>query len=529
MTPTGPQAHPRYPDRAEPAEAAAGSLHASWRDYLPTRALQLRKLITDQPGESWERDPELLVAVASTYRTASSLNLYAASSYLDAADALIGGDERLRALSALQRSEAMRGLGRLAESLQLARGVIDTIAATSLPLLERLALEAHARIAAGISLALLGDLATAEESIRHGLGLADPKQAAGEAAIEGLGWLAILAWYTGTATGPQQHIEHAHALGDEPGLIDDLAGVPTHIAEALIAFDRAEFEAAVATLEPTTGITVGTEYHIFRLHALSIARGGLDDGLDEMECLQEARVLLQSWPSPSLYHLQHETVLTVAQLQAGALSSARESISALARLLEEVPDPNHAYCTGRLEARLAMHAGDYEAVLERTQPCRAIGDEHALRTRACVDVLRAAARLQLGDASLAAQSIDHALVQAARTSWRRPLLILPAPILRLVLDSASSRPQPDAVTALIEQVASHLPDDAAEGHIEPLSERERIILAHLAEGRSRQEISALLHVSPNTVKSQTRSLYHKLGASSKHEAIERAARYGIHT
>ena len=40
-------------------------------------------------------------------------------------------------------------------------------------------------------------------------------------------------------------------------------------------------------------------------------------------------------------------------------------------------------------------------------------------------------------------------------------------------------------------------------------------------------MSSQLSVSPNTIKTQVRSIYRKLGASNRHEAIDRAAKYGI--
>jgi DNA-binding CsgD family transcriptional regulator len=515
-----------HPDRAAPNATAAEQVRASWQSLLPSQGGQLRASIVALPGDDWERDPELLLALATTYRTASSLNLYAANSYLDAADALIDDDdERLRAMSALQRTTCLRGFGRLEEAHELALTVSETAWRDQLRLSERLALEARGRIAAGISLALLGDLPGGEAAIRHGLGLVDQ----GEPpwwVVEALGWLAIIAWHTGPAAGPLPHLTRAHELGEANGMLDDVAGVPARIAESLLATDRGDFALAMSTLAPLAGITVGTEYDIMRLHALSLASISNDSPLDQVEVLQEARILLQAWPEPSLYHLQHETCSTIALLRAGALTSARESISALAALTDSIPDPRHIYCVGRFEARLAMQAGEYETVIERTDDCRAIGDGHAVRTLAYVDVLRAAAHLQLGDTTIAATSIDNVMVVAARTGWQRPLLLLPSPVLRLMIASADAREQPDAVRSVINELSAKLPEVSIK-QAESLTERERVILAHLAAGRSRKEISTLLHVSPNTIKSQTRNLYHKLGAASKHEAIARAEQYGI--
>ena len=55
-----------------------------------------------------------------------------------------------------------------------------------------------------------------------------------------------------------------------------------------------------------------------------------------------------------------------------------------------------------------------------------------------------------------------------------------------------------------------------------LSERELEVLQALAAGLANKEIAARLHVSPNTVKTHMASLFAKLGARRRTEAIRRA-------
>ncbi len=53
-----------------------------------------------------------------------------------------------------------------------------------------------------------------------------------------------------------------------------------------------------------------------------------------------------------------------------------------------------------------------------------------------------------------------------------------------------------------------------------LTERERVVLRHLLRDKRLNEIAAAEHVSPNTVKSQLRTLFKKLGVSSREDAIQ---------
>ena len=57
---------------------------------------------------------------------------------------------------------------------------------------------------------------------------------------------------------------------------------------------------------------------------------------------------------------------------------------------------------------------------------------------------------------------------------------------------------------------------------EGLTDRERAVLRLLPSGLSQREIAAALYVSPNTVKTHLRGIYHKLAASTRSEAVTRA-------
>lgn len=52
-----------------------------------------------------------------------------------------------------------------------------------------------------------------------------------------------------------------------------------------------------------------------------------------------------------------------------------------------------------------------------------------------------------------------------------------------------------------------------------LTLREREVLQRLAEGRATEEIAALLHVSPHTVRSRVKTLLRKLGARNREHAV----------
>jgi DNA-binding NarL/FixJ family response regulator len=61
----------------------------------------------------------------------------------------------------------------------------------------------------------------------------------------------------------------------------------------------------------------------------------------------------------------------------------------------------------------------------------------------------------------------------------------------------------------------------------PLSPREREVLELIASGGTNREVAAELHLSPHTVKDLTSSLYRKLGAKNRADAVRRAERLGL--
>jgi DNA-binding NarL/FixJ family response regulator len=109
---------------------------------------------------------------------------------------------------------------------------------------------------------------------------------------------------------------------------------------------------------------------------------------------------------------------------------------------------------------------------------------------------------------------------------------------RAVLQRTASA---DAIVAAVEAAAAGLvvlPADAfaevplgtAAGAVappEPLTAREAQILALLAEGLVNKQIAARLGISRHTVKTHLAALFHKLGVSTRAEAVAAGARAGV--
>ncbi len=88
-------------------------------------------------------------------------------------------------------------------------------------------------------------------------------------------------------------------------------------------------------------------------------------------------------------------------------------------------------------------------------------------------------------------------------------------------DGPARRP-PEDIMSMLE---TSVPATTLGAH--SLTRRERVVLAELAEDVTLEEIAARLFVTRNTVKSQVRSVYRKIGASTRAEAVAWAVANGI--
>jgi len=129
-----------------------------------------------------------------------------------------------------------------------------------------------------------------------------------------------------------------------------------------------------------------------------------------------------------------------------------------------------------------------------------------------------------GDALLIAEALlERALVRSAlgaRTEARAMLAEARATI--------ESCPDPGILSQRVEEVARKLtPAHARANPDSELTERELEVLRLLAERLTKPEVAAKLFLSYSTIHSHTKSIYRKLGGSSRDEVLERARELGV--
>ncbi|WP_222195893.1 LuxR family transcriptional regulator [Modestobacter italicus] len=240
-----------------------------------------------------------------------------------------------------------------------------------------------------------------------------------------------------------------------------------------------------------------------------LAAGAPDDALPVLE---------QAWSAPALAVLPTFSRLEVAGLLAWCRVQAQDPAGA-DRLLRSTADDAAA-----LESQLGDAAAAAVALLHASAALLAeqAGDLRTARRRSAravelvavsahpavaVLVLLAAAgtALACGEGRAALALLDRARESAGEAAV-----------------DAGGR-----ITELTARAGGQVARHSRAVLLEPLTDREVSVLRALSGPLSRREIAGELHLSLNTVKGYTASLYRKLGVDSRAEAVARAAELGL--
>jgi two-component system, NarL family, nitrate/nitrite response regulator NarL len=135
---------------------------------------------------------------------------------------------------------------------------------------------------------------------------------------------------------------------------------------------------------------------------------------------------------------------------------------------------------------------------------RTAGPEEQLLVVLCSDEAQAGRALRAGARGVLSRGIAGDALAAALRAVVRGLLVLD----RSLAGTFVRPPEPPGAT-------------------EPLTPREREVLALLAQGLANKAIAARLGISDHTAKFHVNSILGKLGVDSRVEAIVRAARLGL--
>ncbi|MBB3157676.1 DNA-binding CsgD family transcriptional regulator [Microbacterium proteolyticum] len=201
----------------------------------------------------------------------------------------------------------------------------------------------------------------------------------------------------------------------------------------------------------------------------------------------------------------------------------REALSALEPY--ETPD-GHGICFSMQRTAALLRLGRDRELLLETDACVASEVDHCLRTLTPLHLRRALALNRLGFTRRARQSMETALRLIVRTGCSAtPFLMLPHEETRTLMDAvALDDPELADVLPFLHAALARVATPDTEAHsslsVARLTPIENATAELLLRSLSLTEIARERGVSLNTVKSQVRSIYQKLGVGGRAEAME---------
>jgi LuxR family transcriptional regulator, maltose regulon positive regulatory protein len=291
------------------------------------------------------------------------------------------------------------------------------------------------------------------------------------------------------------------------------AGVVARVVLALVQHAWGDLDAADAALASAITLTRRSGdlpgRALAAVAAASVALSESGDAADD--ALLHLRAMRRRRPAAGLLDGR------IAALEARLLAKTARLDEAAAVVAEPGSDPHQVVAAARIRLALGQPV-EAVAFLEQRQGGNAYVEIEARVTEAI-------ARRMSGDEAQAAAALELALALAEPELVRRPFLDAGGAVRELL--GAHLRRTNTHRWLAADLVALLDGRNAADGIapaelLEALSDRETEVLHYLPTIMSNADIAAELFVSVNTVKTHVKSIYRKLGATRRQDAVRRA-------
>lgn len=336
----------------------------------------------------------------------------------------------------------------------------------------------------------------------------------------------------------QRTLEHALGLTVEhPGL---RGAADMHVGLSEVLIERNELAGAEVHLQRSTelGESAGLPQHPYRWRVttarLRRARGDIEGAL---ALIDEALPLYATDFSPPVRPV--EAIRARVQLARGDLEAAegwaRRRGLGIDDALTYVHEFEHITLARVLIARGAADEGGAATEQARSLLDRllhAAGESGRIGSTIEILVLLAAVHAARGDVRAATDALGEALRRAEPEGHIR-LFLHAGPAVTGLLRTVATSDGPDSYAATVLAAA-----ELAQGSkptarrrpgalVDQLSDRELDVLRLLRSDLSGPDIARELHVSLNTLRTHTKHIYTKLGATNRREALTRATELGL--
>jgi LuxR family transcriptional regulator, maltose regulon positive regulatory protein len=336
-----------------------------------------------------------------------------------------------------------------------------------------------------------------------------------------LGYLALVEALSGRLGHVVELADQAASAAENRanGLAEFVSPAAT-IALARAHLERNELRQAHGQLRLADGaLRIAPDKLLGAIACLVAARCQLAEGNTRAaaDMLSHAR---QGWSPPRW--LEHRLMLLQSRVYAGA-GDIKSAVEAAERA-----EPQSALDAAVALAQAWLAAGDTQAAARALAAGVASPDEPPEPVRLEGWLVDARLSYGAGDGVRGRRSLERALrlgkperlrlAFAMERTWIHPVLRRDPELAHVYQDLL----EPWQMTTNGIPAPRLDPDQPAPIIVEPLSDREREVLRHLSAMLSTAEIGTEMYISVNTVKTHLRSIYRKLSAARRGEAVRRA-------
>lgn len=504
---------------------ALDTIETMWPQIAPIQGARLRDAIRSIPEKEWSDRARILLALAASYRSIGSTSRSAALPWFRAVDKSIRADPGspldVRVGYLIHFAATMRTMGdieRSRENLETARTMIESD--ESLDISRRIDLSASFSLQLGLARIHTGAFDEALFALSLAEGLADEHLSTAER-VECHSALAYVAFLLGDFALADSQIDLAAQHADGTDLLRSSFGALAQVTRFHLHVERESgSEPHEALLRDLRIACRNTDWEAHSLYVEALSR--YDDGasIEALDLLGRVTRLLAHFSGASALDSATRILRSEALRSLGEASQSHDALA-------DIPvGQHHVNCPASITALASLTLGDPQQALDALESCLALGDLHSMRSMVQIHAIAAAAHDDLGNAVASSIAFDRSLLMAAVNGVVWPFATLPSEVLERLLGRAAGRVQPAIVVAMMERLRT-APSTDSVVLVDPLSERELVIVRHLATGATLSQIGAELFISVNTVKSHVRSIYRKLSATNRREAIARAVQLGL--
>jgi LuxR family maltose regulon positive regulatory protein len=334
-----------------------------------------------------------------------------------------------------------------------------------------------------------------------------------------LGQLALVEALRGRLRRAVRLATEAAAVADAQQPPAQHHGPAAHTALAWVHLERGELREARGRLKQVdAALGASPDRLIGAVACLMAASVGLAEGRGDVAAQFVARAR-SGWSVPAWL----EQRLSLAESRACvAAGDPRAALAAAERAGRGAP---LAAAAALADAWAA--AGDGTNARRALAPALAAAGEAPERVRLQAWLVDARLSYGSGDAVRGRRSLSSALRLAEREQLRLPFVMERGwigPLLRRDPELARTHRRLFTPARRPDQSPAPPgpPDPPAVAAVEPLTEREREVLRHVSGMLNTAEVASEMYISVNTVKSHLKSIYRKLAAAHRGEAVRRA-------